>query len=405
MRLARDQKLVIASTTLDMMLEGIFVTLPSISALWPFVGPSSIPLVLLTVPIGTLIGNLTLGRVADLVGRKRAYIAMLLIYAIGATLVVTSNSLSWLLSGLLVAQVAIGGEVPIVLSYIVESAPLELREVLVVLITNVGNAGAALAAGIAYATGTISVATERAWLAGLIVAAIGILAFTRSMVPESLPWSSVPAKARGHMQVVGSGMGVLVIMLVAMGISSVLTFGYLALDVGPALFPSISNKLIFLYFAGELVGGLVAAALVGRLGSKKFVLASFLGGLATSIAAIPAVELGNVGAFMAVLAINGVFTETVWASRNVLESTTFPTSSRATGISVVRLVPYLIWSAILYPMLSLSPEAYLTFASALWALGAAAGIAWYFRGIEVIGMPLLMLPEDLRRALRSRVRS
>ena len=402
MALTRAQKLVVASTTLDMILEGVFITLPSISAAWPFVGQWAVPLILMTVPVGTLIGNLVLGRLADVLGRKPMYLAMLAVYAAGAALVLASRGVYELVAGNLVANAAIGGETPLVLSYVAETAPEGLRERLVVLVTNAGNAGAALAAAIAAAGGTLSVGAERLALGALIAAAIGVLAFTRSMVPESALWASLPREQRGRLEASSRPVALRLAVLAGMAVSSVLTFGLLALDIGPALYPRLTNELLLAYFAGEVAGGLVAAALVTRLGSRAFALWSFAGGLATTLAAVPVVAYGlGTPAFLAVLAANAVFTETVWASRNVLEAALFPTSARATGIALVRALPYAIWAAILVPEMSFSAPEYLAFAASMWALGVAASGAWYLKGVEVVGSRLPMVPEDL---LEGRVR-
>lgn len=396
MALTRAQKLVVASTTLDMVLEGVFITLPSISAAWPFVGQWAVPLILMTVPVGTLIGNLVLGRLADVLGRKPMYLAMLAVYAAGAALVVASRNAYELVAGNLVANAAIGGETPLVLSYVAETAPEGLRERLVVLVTNAGNVGAALAAAIAAAEGTLSVGAERLALGALIAAAIGVLAFTRSMVPESALWASLPREQRGRLEASSRPVALRLAVLAGMAVSSVLTFGLLALDIGPALYPSLTNELLLAYFAGEVAGGLIAAALVTRLGSRAFALWSFAGGLATTLAAMPVVAYGlGTPAFLAVLAANAVFTETVWASRNVLEAALFPTSARATGIALVRVAPYAIWAAILVPEMSFGALEYLAFAAAMWAIGVAASGAWYVKGVEVVGSRLPMVPEDL----------
>jgi hypothetical protein len=398
MTLTRDQRLVLLSTALDMFLEGVFVTLPSVSALLSSVPPWAAPLVFSTIPVGTLIGNLALGRLTDLRGRKSTYMAMLGVYALGALLILAFNSLYAVLAGLLIAQTAMGGEVPIVLSYIVESAPADVKERLVVLITNVGNVGAVVISALALAFGGLSATSGRIAIGALIAGAIAVMAVTRSMVPESRPWLSLRPEERGRV-VLGAEARLWLALLTLMAVSSVLTFGLLALSIGPEEFPSHALEIVMLYFVGEAIGGLAAAAAIERVGSRAFTLASFAGGFITSLAAIPALRAG-LAPFMALLLVNGAFTEMVWASRNVLESLSFPTTFRATGIAMVRVAPYVLMLVSFFATAGMGVVGFLWYATAMWALGLAASAAWVARGREVVGSPVAVRPEDLDRLRR-----
>jgi len=398
--LSRDQKLVLASTTLDMFLEGVFVTLPSASALLSSVPQWAFPLVFSTIPMGTLIGNLALGRLTDLRGRKSTYMAMLGVYAIGAALILLSSNLYELLAGLLIAQSAIGGEVPIVLSYIVESAPQDIKERLVVLITNVGNIGAVAASAIALAEGGLSTSAGKLAIGALIGLSLAVMVLTRSLVPESRPWLSLRPEERGRVRLDAPGVKLWATLLTLMAISSVLTFGLLALQVGPEEFPQEALEMLLIYFAGEVIGGVIAAAFVGSLGSKAFALASYAGGFITSAVAIPALRLGLIP-FLALLFVNGAFTETVWASRNVLESMTFPTSFRATGIAMIRVIPYVLMLVTFFVTSGMPVAEFLWYATAMWAVGLVASAAWMVKGLEVVGKPIAMRPDDLAPKLKS----
>ncbi|MGC9072186.1 MAG: MFS transporter [Acidilobus sp.] len=399
MTLTRDQRLVLISTTLDMFLEGVFVTLPSVSALLSSMPSWASPLVFSTIPVGTLIGNLVLGRLTDLRGRKSTYMAMLGVYAVGALLILAFTDVYAVLAGLLITQTAMGGEVPIVLSYIVESASPELKERLVVLITNVGNVGAVVLSSIALIGGGLSQLSGRIAIGALIGLSLGIMAITRSLVPESRPWLSLRPEERGRV-VLGAEARLWLALLTLMAVSSVLTFGLLALAIGPTEFPRYALQIVLVYFAGEVVGGLAAAALIGRVGSRAFTLWSFAGGLLTSLAAALALSAG-VWPFMSLLFVNGAFTETVWASRNVLESLSFPATYRATGIALVRVAPYALMLASFFLTSSMGPVQYMAYATAMWALGAVASGVWVARGREVVGLPAPLRPEDLVRAPRA----
>lgn len=392
----KAQRLVLLSTTLDMFLEGVFITLPSISALLSSVPAWAEPLLFLTIPVGTLVGNLLIGRLTDVRGRKSAYIMMLLVYAVGAALIVTATGLYQLLAGLLITQTAMGGEVPIVLSYIVESSPAESKERLVVIVTNVGNIGALAVSWLAMSTGGLSATAGRYAIAALIGGALTIMVITRTLVPESRPWLSLSPSERGRVDLSFPGAKLWTAILTLMAISSVLTFGLLALYIGPAEFKNMTYQILVVYFAGEAAGGAAAAAMVGRLGSRSTTLISFAGGLATTLAAAAVLGLGA-APFLALLFINGAFTEMVWASRNVLESLTFPTTFRATAISLVRVVPYLLMIASFYLTSSMNQVQYLAYAAAMWGLGVVGSVLWSLKGVEVVGRPLVMRPEELAR--------
>ena len=391
MRLTLTQKLVVLATTLDMFLEGVFVTLPSLNAL--ALPPWATPAFMSTIPIGTLLGNLALGRLTDVRGRKRAYMAMLGVYAVGATLVLVTSWVPAVLAGLLITQTAMGGEVPIVLSYIVENAPTDLKERLVVLVTNVGNVGAVVVSALALAEGGLSTFAGRVAVGALIGLALAIMVVTRYMVPESEQWLSLRPEERGRV-VLGAEGPLWLALLSLMAISSVLTFGLLALEIGPAEFRGVGLQLLVIYFAGEVAGGAVAAALIEMVGSKSFTLVSFLGGLLTSAVALPAARLG-LWPFLSLLFINGAFTEAVWASRNVLESLSFPTTYRGTAIALVRVAPYVLLLATFFLLANVSVYIYMAFATAMWAVGVAASGIWLVKGREVVGVPTPLRPEDI----------
>ncbi len=91
------------------------------------VGGTSLKLFLASGFIGQFIGSIALGRLSDLVGRRRAFMINLVVYSFFTFLGAFAPSASWLILTRFLAGVGIGGEQPLGDCYLAEVLPARRR--------------------------------------------------------------------------------------------------------------------------------------------------------------------------------------------------------------------------------------------------------------------------------------
>ncbi|MBP2706833.1 MFS transporter [Microbispora sp. RL4-1S] len=87
------------------------------------VGGTSLKLFLASGFVGQFLGSIVLGRLADRVGRRRAFMLNLLVYSVFTLLGALSPSAGWLILTRFLAGVGIGGEQPLADCYLAEMLP------------------------------------------------------------------------------------------------------------------------------------------------------------------------------------------------------------------------------------------------------------------------------------------
>jgi len=391
--LKAGRALIAASMSVSMVAYGLVLGMVPVVAIWSSAPQWADTLMFLMIPVGTLIGNLTVGRLADVIGRKPSFIVTLALYGLGSLAALLALEYRWplaaLIASLAVAQVGLGGEMPAVLAYLAEVFGRGQRTAALILITDVSNLGVLIDGLIMmlYQSNTIPVSAAIYSLAVTLGAAIAVLLVTRFLLPESPEWESLPEEARGRVAGPGEGPGLAfrVAVLTSLVIATALTYAFLALTIGPYLFPRSTGLLLVIYNVGELVGGPLALAVLRPAGSRALTAVSYVGGLASM--AVAAAVLGYVAhsftLFTYLLLVNGVFGEMAWAARVILEPLAFPVGYRGTAIAIVRVVPYALYAASVFYLANFTQLQYMIYNVVLWAVGATASIAWYLRGPEV----------------------
>ena len=385
--------LIAASMSVSMVAYGLVLGMVPVVAIWSSAPQWADTLMFLMIPVGTLIGNLTVGRLADVIGRKPSFIVTLALYGLGSLAALLALEYRWplaaLIASLAVAQVGLGGEMPAVLAYLAEVFGRGQRTAALILITDISNLGVLIDGLIMmlYQSNAIPVSAAIYSLAVTLGAAIVVLLVTRFLLPESPEWESLPEEARGRVAGPGEGPGLAfrVAVLTSLVIATALTYAFLALTIGPYLFPRSTGLLLVIYNVGELVGGPLALAVLRPAGSRALTAVSYVGGLASM--AVAAAVLGYVAhsftLFTYLLLVNGVFGEMAWAARAILEPLAFPVGYRGTAIAIVRVVPYALYAASVFYLANFTQLQYMIYNVVLWAVGATASIAWYLRGPEV----------------------
>ncbi|WP_031469588.1 MFS transporter [Sciscionella sediminilitoris] len=136
--------------------------------------------------LGTFIGAVLLGRIADRIGRARAFTLNLAVLAIGACVAALVPVNFLLLLAIFVAGIGTGAEIPLSVTYVQELAPSARRGRLSSLMLAIGFLGGTTGGLIAAAMAEVS----GGFRIGLLIAAAGALLTIglRLWVPESPRW-------------------------------------------------------------------------------------------------------------------------------------------------------------------------------------------------------------------------
>ena len=147
--------------------------------------------------LGILVGSLSLGWLADRIGRRWLFSAELLLLALGLLGAALSPTAPLLVVSLLVVGIALGADYPLAHLVISESVPAGQRGRLVLAAFGCQALGAVL--GMAAAAWLLAPRLEPLswrWLYGLPLLPVLLLAVARSHLPESGPW--LESRAQGH---------------------------------------------------------------------------------------------------------------------------------------------------------------------------------------------------------------
>ncbi len=352
-------------------------------------------LFLLIGPVVVPVGNLLLGILSDLFGRRKLFFLSMIFYTSGIIIIGFSNSVFFLLFGLILAEFGVGGQEPSALSLVAENTDSEKRPFWLTIITNMNNIGSAAITFVFIFFADTEIA--RVLLVTISLLIVDIIVYTMLSTPESYIWERKKSNEnwagdKKKLGIENEGEATHMnnpifsyLFLVTIGISQYLTFGLMAYVLAPVEFPgaTLDAEIMCVALAGASISGFIAAKLISRE-TKNYTLFSFaFGTLTTMIMLILYPYLYNMYIFMPLLFMNMAASEFAWASRSVLEPQVVGTGIRSTFIGMVRLGPmiaYPIFTAISY---SMSIQQFVSTNLLLWALGLAASVVWYVYGIDV----------------------
>jgi len=171
-------------------------------------------------------------------------------------------------------------------------------------------------------------------------------------------------------------------------------FAFLALFILPALAvpPQFVPRFYFIGNAGALVGGMVAAFLLDKIG-RKITVPSFYALAAMGVLLLAAAtRTGDWRWVLAAFTLANLFATGSWISAYPTFSEIFPTHLRSTGIglsvAVGRIGAFIAPLALTLVANAAGMLPALALLAAFWLIGVIAMVPWYFRGVEGKGMPL-----------------
>lgn len=145
---------------------------------------------------GMFVGTLVFSSVADLVGRRRAFLISILVYSIASLACAASPNLWFLLCARVVAGIGIGAELPVADTYLSDLLPTRYRGRFTALAYTVGFLGIPVAGLTARVLTPQTLAGIPGWRWMFVIGSLGAVAtlFLRTTLPESPRWLEVVGK-------------------------------------------------------------------------------------------------------------------------------------------------------------------------------------------------------------------
>ncbi|MCI2412093.1 MFS transporter [Cuniculiplasma divulgatum] len=388
----------LASTSFAFIFWGIVGTIGPLAASGSIIGNLNHTGKLIFLLIGSLVvpaGNLSMGILADVIGRKKVFLITMSFYTIGIIVISLSYNVLPLLLGLILAEFGVGGEEPSSLSLVAENTDANKRPFWLTILTNMDNIGSALMAGLFFIV--VNNLQDRIVLLIGSLLLILFIVLLRRVIPESQMWLKETGNAdesqieREKIDLKDDGESISqprlissFIFLGVIAVSQYLTFGLMAYVLAPIEFPNSSEDdlIIFVALLGSSVAGFIAAPLISR-GRKNYTLLSFLFGTVTMVAIFIMVPyLTNMLIFLPLLFANMFMSEFAYASRSVLEPELYGTINRSTLIGLTRLWPMIAYPIFTFYTSTLNLSNFLLINVILWAMGLLASVYWFYFGIE-----------------------
>ncbi len=378
---------------------------------------------------GIAVGALGFGYLADRMGRKRLFVATLVLYSVAAILTAASPSYEFFVFFRFLTALGVGGEYSAVTSAISEFMPARNRgrsNGLVMTFWAVGGILASLVSIVIIST--LGLSWRYTLLFGVVSAAYGMLA--RRLIPESPRWLASRGRREEADQVVteitgisraegyqglaaGDGAGSHLSelwqnyrgrLLFGMALDFSEAAGYYGLFTAMSIFVfssatgavPVSDTALPYYFLvaniGALAGGIAVSFALDRLGRGPTVTFSYGAAALSMLGCAVAASTGSQGAVLVAFTAAAFFATCAWVSAYPTFSEIFPTHLRATGIGASVFVGRT--GAIIGQILLAETAGAFALASiflllgAFWLIGSAAGAVWWRFGVEAKGVTL-----------------
>jgi len=385
---------------------------------------------------GLGIGSTVFGYLADRLGRRRLFVATLLLYSLSAIATAASPSYGVFMVFRFLTGLGVGGEYSAVSSAISEFMPARVRGRANAFVMNFWSIGG-IVAGLVSILFVSTLLGPRGWRFALLFGALsaGYGLYARRLIPESPRWLASQGRLREANtvieQVTGLGRERAEYLPAELNTSARgqlgelwrehrgrLLFG-MALDFSEAagyygLFSFIpvfvltrgvvdvgAGTVPYYYVIanlGALGGGLVVSWTLDRAGRKPTVFWAYVAAAASSLLVAAAAQTGSPALTLAAFTVAVFFATTAWVSAYPTFTELFPTHLRATGVGASVAVGRVgaILGAVVLAQAASSFGVWSAFATlaGLWTIGALTAGIWWRRGIEARGMSL----EALARA-------
>ncbi|MDQ3600206.1 MAG: MFS transporter [Actinomycetota bacterium] len=389
---------------------------------------------------GLLIGALGFGWLADRLGRKRLFVATLVLYSVATVLAATAPSFEVFLFFRFLTAIGVGGEYSAITSAIGEYMPARYRGRATVVTMNFFSVGAVFASLVAlFALGPLSAFfTEQLGIAGwrgaLLIGAAAALygLWARRAIPESPRWLLSQGRTREADAVITTVSGVsrdgrvqgpavaarrslraqlaelvspplrrrtafactidFAASLAYYGVTTMLTAfilvaGVVELPAAQVPYVTLTGNVL-----GALLGGYLLALVVDRYGRKVCLVAAFVISIVGTVGLGLAGTAGSLPLTVLAFTVALLGATTAWIAVYTVVSEIYPTHLRATGVGLMvgaGRIGGLI--GVLAPALLVGSLGLLTAVLATVAIfssGLVAALWWYRNGPEAAGRTL-----------------
>ncbi len=380
--------------------------------------------------IGLGLGAALFGYLADRIGRRRLFIATLLLYSISALATAAAPSYGLFMVFRFLTALGVGGEYSAVASAISEFMPARGRGRTNALVMNFWSLGGVVAGlvGVLFVSTLLGSSGWRvALLFGALSAVYGL--YARRLVPESPRWlasqgrlaeanaviEQVTGISRDHAEYLPAELNSS--MRAQLGelwrehrgsllLGMVLDFSEASAYYGLFTFVSVfvlragvvsvpAGTVPYFYVVanlGALAGGLLVSWALDRVGRRPTVFFGYAAAAGSSMLVAAAALSGSPGLTLGAFTVAVFFATTAWVSAYPTFTELFPTHLRASGVGASVAVGRIgaIVGAVVLAQVASSFGLWSAFATlaGLWAIGAGAAGVWWLRGFEARGMSL-----------------
>lgn len=381
---------------------------------------------------GIALGAVGFGYLADRVGRRRLFIATLVLYSLAAVATAAAPSYEIFILFRFITALGVGGEYSAVTSAIAEFTPARSRGRSNGLVMSFWAVGGILASVVSIVIiSTFGLSWRYTMLFGVISA--GYALFARRLIPESPRWLASQGRLKEADRVVTEITGIAspdgyVVAGAPRGNRSALgelwanhrpkLFFGMALDFSEAagyygLFTAMSifvfssatgavpvsdGALPYYFLAanlGALAGGLLVSWALDAVGRRPTVTFSYTAAAASMLVCAGAASTGSQALVLAAFVVAAFFATCAWVSAYPTFSEIFPTELRATGIGasvgVGRLGAVIGQILLAEVAVVFNLTTVFVVLGGFWLIGAAAGVVWWFRGVEARGVSVEVL--------------
>jgi MFS family permease len=380
--------------------------------------------------VGIGVGAGAFGYLADRFGRKRLFVATLLLYSLAAVATAAAPTYALFLAFRFVTALGVGGEYSAVASAIAEFVPARLRGRTNAAVMNFWSVGGIVAGlvGIVFISALLGSGGWRyALLFGALSAAYGL--YARRLIPESPRWLASQGRLEEANRIIESLSGMpreraeylpdelrtsvrdqlrelwthhRGRLLYGMTLDFSEAAAYYGLFTFLSVFVLTDSRVhvpataVPYYYVvanvGGLLGGLLVSWSLDRAGRKPTVFFAYTAASLSVLLVALAASTGSPALTLAAFTFAVFCATAAWVSAYPTFSELFPTHLRATGVGASVAVGRVgaIIGAVVLGELATNFGLWSGFIAlaGLWAIGAIAAGVWWLRGIEARGMSL-----------------
>lgn len=411
------------SFALGYTLEAYIFTLAPVATRWvkePVVLRS---LLLSWAPIWLIIGIAIAGPLGDRFGRRRTFYITMGAYAVGAIGLFFSSSYVVLLIFLAILLAAAGGEMNMIMVTVHETMPTKHRSKAALLGINFINLGGVIIALVDLSSASGTVSFQRDMVAAALLVVLAVLLFVRVKTPESFRWlmrqgqterataellrfygaeevearrravqrAQLKAKQAAAARAARTGQAerryppvwLRLVAIILVAFADTTGFGLLTYTLGPVHFPNLIPEIILVTTVAGFLSGFFG--LRADRWSRRWMLAVGYGGslLFTLIAWVTeSTWIKELALFWVLLVVLSVFVNIAYITEDALKGEVWPTRYRARFTALVRFISIGGYIGTIYLTEHFTTSGLIGFNVAVWVVGLAGALLWFFGGIE-----------------------